>query len=278
LITVQYSSYRSGNKGRGVAQVTTLRQARAAQLARPASAFVVWAAPVTALGLVALWFTLAIAFNGEPAIDLAVSRFFFQQLPCPDGWPKPVCGVFPSAFSGFWTVLREVFHYLPSLVAAVVVALLASDLNAGLRLSEPRPLYSLTALAAFLVGPGLLVNVVFKEHWGRPRPIATDLFGGDLPFVPAGQWSDACASNCSFVSGEASAVFWLTCLVPLLPAHWRGIGTALILAIAVLAAILRVAFGAHYLSDVVLGGLSTWIAFTGLAWIASSLARKTLRA
>jgi lipid A 4'-phosphatase len=240
-------------------------------------AFGLWADPVLVLGLVALWVTLAIVFNGEPGIDLAVSRLFFFEFPCPEGWPRQVCGAFTLSASGFWTVLREIFHYVPAAAAAVVAALLARDLNAGQRLSGPRPLYSLTALAAFLVGPGLLVNLVLKEHWGRPRPVSTDIFGGDLPFVPAGQWSDACASNCSFVSGEASAVFWLVCLIPLLPARWRRHGAPLIVAIAIFTAGLRVAFGGHYLSDVVLGGLSTLVVFAALALFASTLVRAIAR-
>jgi membrane-associated phospholipid phosphatase len=195
------------------------------------------------------------------------------EFPCPEGWPRQVCGAFTPAASGFWSVLREVFHYVPSAAAAVVGALLASDIRAGRRLTDPRPLYSLTALAAFLAGPGLLVNVFLKEHWGRPRPGSTDLFGGDLPFVPAGQWSDACASNCSFVSGEASAIFWLICLIPLLPARWVRRGAPTIVAIAIFTAGLRVAFGGHYLSDVVLGGLSTLIVFAALASLVSVLVR-----
>lgn len=245
---------------------------------RASAAFGLWADPVLVLGLVALWMTLAIVFNGEPGIDQAVTRLFFLQFPCPEGWPRQVCGAFTPSASSFWTVLREIFHYVPIAAAAVVAALLARDLSAGHRLSDPRPLYSLTALATFLAGPGLLVNVVLKEHWGRPRPISTDIFGGDLPFVPAGQWSDACASNCSFVSGEASAVFWLICLIPLLPARWRRSAAPLIVAIAIFTAGLRVAFGGHYLSDAVLGGLSTLIIFAALALLATRLARALARA
>ena len=126
----------------------------------------------------------------------------------------------------------------------------------------------MTAIAALLVGPGLVVNVVLKEYWGRPRPASTDLFGGTLPFVPAGEWSNACPGNCSFVSGEASSIFWLICLIPLWPQRQRGKAGLAVCAIALLAAGLRVAFGGHYFSDVVLGGLSTLIVFAALATLA----------
>ena len=145
------------------------------------------------------------------------------------------------------------------------LAILARDLAAGRRFADGRVRFTLTALAALIIGPGLIVNVFLKEYWGRPRPASTDLFGGTLPFVPAGEWSNACPDNCSFVSGEASSIFWLVCLIPLWPKRSRGKAAVVICAIAVLTAGLRVAFGGHYLSDVVLGGLSTLIVFAALA-------------
>jgi membrane-associated phospholipid phosphatase len=113
-----------------------------------------------------------------------------------------------------------------------------------------------------------VVNVLLKDHWGRPRPRATDLFGGVSPFVPAGEISHYCASNCSFVSGEAAGVFMLPLLALLALPSFRKPLFWLLTAFAALAALLRVAFGAHWLSDAMLGGLSTWVVFAVLAaWI-----------
>jgi lipid A 4'-phosphatase len=179
------------------------------------------------------------------------------------------------AASAFWGALRNLFHYLPIAVAVVVAVLLAGQLAAGRGFGFARTRFAATALAALVIGPGLLVNGLLKDYWGRPRPVATDLFGGELPFVPAGQWSDACVNNCSFVSGEASSVFWLVCLVPLLPERHRGTGAVVIVAIALFTSVLRIAFGGHYLSDVVLGALSTLIVFAALATLVESVARQT---
>lgn len=241
--------------------------------ARTKSMFGLWADPVLLLGLLALWIALAIVFNGEPEIDRAVSAFFFEARSCAQGSAELVCGEFPAAANGVLRALRTLFHYLPATAAVVVIAGLASELAAGRGLAYPRPRFAVTALSAFVLGPGLLVNVLLKDHWGRPRPILTDLFGGPYPFVPAAQWSDACKSNCSFVSGEGASIFWLVCLVPLLPADQRRVGAIAIAVIAVFTAMLRVAFGGHYLSDVVLGGLSTLVVFAALALLAQSVAR-----
>jgi membrane-associated phospholipid phosphatase len=227
--------------------------------------FGLWADPVFLLALSALWIALAIVFHGEPQIDRAVSALFFVAGPCTDGSAPPVCGSFPVAAHAFWQALRSFLHYLPVAVAIVVIAALASDFAAGRGFDHSRTRFSATALMAFALGPGLLVNVFLKDHWGRPRPVSTDLFGGNLPFVPAGDWSNACQYNCSFVSGEASSIFWLVCLVPLLPAPQRRVGAIVAAATAIFTCGLRVAFGGHYLSDVVLGGLSTLIVFSALA-------------
>jgi lipid A 4'-phosphatase len=250
---------------RSADSVTGQGQASAGHTTRAETAFGLWADPVLLLAVTALWIALAIVFNGEPGIDQRVSAIFFSTEPCASGAATTVCGVFPAANSVFWGALRNLFHYLPMAAAVVVAAVLASEFAAGRGFSWPRARYCAAALLAFALGPGLLVNGILKDHWGRPRPVSTELYGGALPFVPAGQWSDACPSNCSFVSGEAASIFWLVCLIPLLPAALRRNGAVAIVAAAIFTAGLRVAFGGHYLSDVTLGGLSTLIIFAALA-------------
>ena len=252
------------SKGRSVNQVTS-QGGDVGEPGRGTSPFGLWADPVLMLALMALWIALALVFNGEPEVDRWVSSLFFTVKPCAQGSQALVCGGFPAGANVALATIRSFFHYLPVVVALVVLAILARDLAAGRRFADGRVRFTLTALTALIIGPGLLVNVFLKEYWGRPRPASTDLFGGTLPFVRAGEWSSACPDNCSFVSGEASSIFWLVCLIPLWPKHQRGMAAVIICTIAVLTAGLRVAFGGHYISDVVLGGLSTLIVFATLA-------------
>ena len=35
------------------------------------------------------------------------------------------------------------------------------------------------------LGPGLMVNTIFKDHWGRPRPVMLEVFSSAQPFVCA---------------------------------------------------------------------------------------------
>ena len=50
------------------------------------------------------------------------------------------------------------------------------------------PSGDLVPIVSFIMGPGILVNSVFKDHWGRARPVTVEQFGGDLVFSPV--WTD----------------------------------------------------------------------------------------
>lgn len=119
-------------------------------------------------------------------------------------------------------------------------------------------------VSCLLLGPGLLVNGLLKTHWGRPRPIATDLFGGEAPFQKAWVVSDWCDRNCSFVSGEASSAAWLVAAALLAPRRIRGPATALAVLYAFAISINRIAFGGHYLSDVLIAWLLCALVFAAL--------------
>jgi len=49
--------------------------------------------------------------------------------------------------------------------------------------------YGVFVLICVILGPGLIINLVLKDHWGRPRPHQMVEFGGRYeyvqPFVPA---------------------------------------------------------------------------------------------
>ena len=107
-------------------------------------------------------------------------------------------------------------------------------------------------LATFAIGPGLIVNVILKDHWGRPRPIQTVVLGGSAAFVPALETSRECEKNCSFVSGDVSAAIAFLTVAMLLPAVARRWASAGILLLAVAIGFARMVAGAHFLSDLLL--------------------------
>jgi membrane-associated PAP2 superfamily phosphatase len=192
------------------------------------------------LALAALgWLLLVtLVFLLAPALDLAVTGLFHD----------PQAG-FWAATTPFFMRLRELGPFLVRLVALacaglVLAAFLVPSLGRWIALRPP-----LFLLATLALGPGLLVNAVLKNNWGRPRPVMVEAFGGDAPYVPVWQLSDWCDTNCSFVSGEGSASFWLVALAFLVPPRWRAGVLALVLPLCLALSLNRVAFGGHFLSD-----------------------------
>ena len=195
-----------------------------------------------------------------PGIDLAASRMFYD----------------PGTGFSHAAALEFVHEQLRWLVIAIVVASLAIMILPGRRRAG---LFLLLALA---LGPGLTVNAVFKDHWGRARPAQLAEFGGDKHFTPAFVPSDQCASNCSFPAGDPSVGFFLVPAALLLPgAAARRWTASAALALGAALGVMRIAQGGHFLSDVAATGFLTvaisWalyrlvVAWDGIGALAAAL-------
>ncbi|MFJ6322393.1 MULTISPECIES: phosphatase PAP2 family protein [unclassified Rhizobium] len=218
------------------------------------------------ISLFCLWWGLLGLFSLFPQIDLAVAKLFFAPTQClvPSRLGQ-ICGFFPYSNDRILSLLREAFLDLPYIVAFVLVWMLFKCWQQhGATFNSLRARNLKIALGSLLIGPVLIVNVWLKAFSGRPRPRQTDLFGGSLDFVQAGSFAGKCVSNCSFISGEAASAGWLFCLILIIPRPMRSVVALPIAAVSLLIPALRVAFGAHYLSDVVLGWLSSLVVFAAL--------------
>ncbi|XDA99236.1 phosphatase PAP2 family protein [Sulfitobacter sp. LCG007] len=201
-----------------------------------------------------LAFTLALTglaafvFSLFPGLDLAFSRIFHD----------PEDGFWLSRVA-FMELLRRGFWNAMDLAGVFAIVLLVIELIRP-RWSPIRPRAALFALSCFALDSGLLVDRLLKEHWGRARPRDITFFDGDLIFTPALTMSDQCQSNCSFVSGEASGIvtlcmLFLLLVVPCLKKSSRRPAIRLAVSLTALAALLRIAVGAHFLSDVIFAAL-----------------------
>ena len=102
----------------------------------------------------------------------------------------------------------------------------------------------------------IVVNVIFKNTWGRARPNDVLQLGGSEAFTPWFQTSDSCVSNCSFVSGDASVGFSIISLffITKKPIYlWLSIFFGLLLGA------IRILEGGHFLSDVLVAGFLIFI-------------------
>lgn len=180
---------------------------------------------------------------GWPAIDLAASRVFYT----------PVSGFSHSA------VLGAIHADLRYVVIAIVVLAIAAVVAWKRR--RRAALYLLLALA---IGPGLVVNTVFKDHWGRARPAQIVEFGGTQKFTPVFVPADQCMTNCSFPAGDPAVGFFLVSAALLVPGlatrRWAIVGAVVVGAAL---GLMRIAQGGHFLSDVAASGFLV----TGLSWL-----------
>lgn len=105
------------------------------------------------------------------------------------------------------------------------------------------------------IGPGLLVNTLFKENWGRARPYQVIRDGHPFSFPWQPHFSRP-ADN-SFPSGHVSIGAFIG--VPFLVSRRRKLGVALCGLGFVSVGIARWLQGGHYFSDIVFAAIIVWL-------------------
>ena len=196
--------------------------------------------------LVALLVAFSIIIVARPDIDMRLSAMFYRAG-----------AGFPLAQDAKLLTLRWLGRAVPVALAILISILVIWRLARQQKFVTIGDRALAFIAASFALGPGIAVNAILKEHWGRSRPLATDLFGGTAEFTPAWWPWGACNSNCSFVSGEASAAAVLIAFTVLCPPRYRLPMTIAVALWTIAISLNRMAFGAHYFSDVVLGCLVT---------------------
>jgi len=191
----------------------------------------------------------------RPEFDLAAARLFFTV-------PGHFAGVTPemqlfrafAALSPFVIYFGAILLYLAGLMRLVP----------GRMMLSPRGLLFLSLSLA--LGPGLFVDQVLKTQFHRPRPVHVREFGGFSAFRPFYRLDGDCGKNCSFPSGEAAAAFWMMAPAALTPPPLRLAAMGAALLFGAVTGTLRMAAGAHFLSDVLFSGLAMGLITIGL-WL-----------
>ena len=186
-----------------------------------------------------------------PAIDLWASGLFYA----------PGRGFFLAEWPPF-VLVRNAMPVLAGLIALAGFALIAAGARKPWRGLDWRA--GAFLVLALALGPGLVVNTIFKDHWGRARPEQVSEFGGaarfSAPFVP----SDQCQRNCSFPAGDPSNGFVLVAAGFLIAApRPRRAAVAGAIGLGAVIGLVRIAQGGHFLSDVIASGFltiaTTWL-------------------
>jgi lipid A 4'-phosphatase len=151
---------------------------------------------IVALGLAAV---VGVVFGLYPQLDLMISAPFHSIYDVNHN--TFALHLYPNM-----QLARDIGLWVGAVIIIPVVAALLFKLllpRRRLLLSGRAILFLVTTLA---LGPGLLTNVILKDHWGRPRPIDVTQFGGDQHFVAWWDPRGDCPGNCSFVSGDRKSV------------------------------------------------------------------------
>ncbi|MHB8884118.1 MAG: phosphatase PAP2 family protein [Methylovirgula sp.] len=152
---------------------------------------------------------------------------------------------------------RNVARFVPLLLFGGVLLLhIASRIGLIAASHAPSSRSLLFLTLSLTLGPGLLVNLL-KDEMHRPRPIQIREFDGKLAFMPFYSPYGACPRNCAFPSGEAAAAFWTAAPASLAPMPLQPALMALALLFGLMTGGLRMAAGAHFLSDILSAGVLT---------------------
>jgi lipid A 4'-phosphatase len=207
----------------------------------------------------AIHVALAGLFVARPELDLWFAGFFFD----------PILG-FVGADSAW-----ESLPFLEGLTALFIngaVALLVINWLRWRNQPAKRRLLTVNRKIIFLLltlalGPGLLINSLLKSELGRARPRDVAEFGGTRSFSPPYVMSQQCERNCSFVSGDAAVGYYLLAFLFIANRRNARIFAALGVSVGSAIGLLRVAAGAHFLSDIIFAGFLV----VTIAWLLSFL-------
>ncbi|TAH10570.1 MAG: phosphatase PAP2 family protein [Curvibacter sp.] len=212
------------------------------------------ATPRLFVALMALSIAAALVPTVWTGVDLALAGLF--------------TGTSPTIASADWWWVVGINLYVPALfrigLALCFVAWLV--VTFGQRWKNWRLPLAFVVVAG-IMGPGVVVNAVFKDNWQRARPYQVENFGGVQEFTRAAVMTDQCNNNCSFVSGHVACGFFLTTLMLVnrrRRIQWALVGTSAGLVIG----FSRMTNVAHWFSDVLwaypITLATSWLVWRGL--------------
>lgn len=230
------------------------------RLESPRSLLYVLLLPVLVLAVLTAVFRLTNA-------DVEVCRLFYGSAD--NAWPW--------ANREIWTFIYK-YSNIPGLVLGIggLVVGLGSFIWSRF---EPYRKAGFFFAAVLAVGPGLLVNGIFKPHWCRPRPMETADFGGQQQFAYVWSW-DAASTSKSFPCGHASMGFFLMAPAFLLYRRRRRLALAFVgigLASGSFIGLARVVQGKHFPSDVLWSGGMIYLSALALCYLFNLGKRGSLR-
>ena len=181
-------------------------------------------------------------------LDIHAAQFFFH----PDNGEN----LWPEENNAIW-----VFFYraAPLLVNVLLLGALAIMALTGQQASATRlRRMALFVFLGIILGPGVVVNGIFKDHYGRPRPRQIEQLHGHLHYQPPGMPG---LEGKSFPCGHCSVGFVLALFYFFQRRNRPWLARALLIAAIALGGAIgvgRMAAGGHFLSDILWSGFLSY--------------------
>ncbi|HTK14097.1 MAG TPA: phosphatase PAP2 family protein [Xanthobacteraceae bacterium] len=206
---------------------------------------------------------VGVAFGFYPELDLHISAPFQAIM----FWTPKGEYPFGLRFNPLLQNLRDVGLWIPFLLVAPAFIAIGGKIVVPRKRMLMSGRASLFLIVTLAIGPGLITNVILKEHWNRPRPVDVTTFGGTQDFVAWWDPRGTCDTNCSFVSGDSAGAFWTVAPAALMPPQYRAVAYTAAIVFGAAISLQRLAFGAHSFTDVFFAGFFTFI----VIWVCYAL-------
>lgn len=180
-------------------------------------------------------------------LDLRIQSFYYQ-----DGW----------RLDNLWWV-DFLYHYgnIPAIIVAVgglLIYLRSFSHKSSLLLYRKMALFLSLAM---IIGPGIIVNSILKDNWGRPRPRELELYGGRYSYE-APLNIDPESQGKSFPCGHATMGFYFFApafLMGLMKRRYYLLLTLFAISYGSLIGWVRIIQGGHFTSDVIFAGAIVYL-------------------
>ena len=204
-------------------------------------------------GVTILCLLMALGFVSSVMIsltdtDLSVASRFYVACDRSNSWPAGKSHPFG-------------FLYRYGEIPGIAMGILALAGYALIRIGRLDRRYAkpfLVVILSVILGPGLVVNGILKEFWGRPRPADLQRFGSTEQYRhfwdPGGK-----GTGKSFVCGHCAIAFSTCSVIAFYPIHSVaasvGLGAGLVYGGVV--SLTRIVQGGHFTTDVVWSAVIT---------------------
>lgn len=191
------------------------------------------------ISLIAFGFILLI-FVMFPVLDLEISSLFYSEE---FGFLYKKQAIVVLLYKAI-PILTKLFVLICSLYQLYI---LIKFKNLKKALSS----WTFFLIISAVIAPGITVNSLLKDNFGRARPREIIEFGGSKEFSRAFAISSQCSKNCSFSSGHAAMGYYFSSIAYVARSLYFTRIYIISIFFGSIVGLSRVIMGGHFASDVI---------------------------